>query len=53
MVPAAGLEPARAQCPTDFKSAMSTNSITQAQSKKEAGNLNLANQICNQKFNQD
>lgn len=30
MVPAAGLEPARAKSPTDFKSVMSTNSITQA-----------------------
>ncbi len=30
MVRAAGLEPARAQGPTDFKSGMSTNSITPA-----------------------
>ena len=33
MVPAAGLEPARAKSPTDFKSVASTNSAKRAQTR--------------------
>ena len=42
-VPGAGLEPARLIQPTDFKSVMSTNSITRANSNEASAGFEPAN----------
>jgi hypothetical protein len=42
-VPEAGIEPARLIQPTDFKSVMSTNSITRAKSNEASAGFEPAN----------